>query len=302
MLAETTDYGRSWHAVRAPHLTVSGGPQSGAEGVSFVNSSVGYLYGRALWVTTDGGARWTRRTPPDPVAQVVAADGTTWAVTDSCRGNEGCPGEHETLYRLGRAGRHWHLIRSARHLDYSARIQTVQGGDVLVSDGGSGLHETVLLHHPGRGWSRHRVPCGYSFVAALITSSSIAVVCGSLPGAGEQPTQAWISTDGGHAWHRRGNPGEAGYITDLAVRYPATWVLVRDRGDVEVSTDSGQHWHIGIPVDPNVRATDGQGWLTVGFTTPTNAIATTADEASSYIATSHDGGRNWRLGKAVLTR
>lgn len=301
VLARTTDYGRSWHRVHAPRLSVSDAPQSGIVGVSYLTRRVGYLYGRSLWVTTDGGHHWTRRTPPDPINQIVAANGTAWVVTDSCRG-AGCRREQDALYRLRSGGRGWRPIRPAQHLDYSASIQSVQNGYVLINDGGQGRRLSMRLHRPGHGWTRHRVPCSFSFVAALIARSSVALVCGSEPGTGYQPTQAWISTDGGLRWQRRGDPGEIGYITSLAVDSPSTWVLVRDRGNIQVSTDSGQHWHYALPGESNARATGGNGWLTVGFTTPTEAIATTAEQDNGdYIATSRNGGRKWQLKKTLLT-
>jgi hypothetical protein len=46
--------------------------------------------------------------------------------------------------------------------------------------------------------------------------------------------------------------------------------------------------------------TEGQGWLWVGFTTPYQAIAITADEQAPYVATSVDGGQQWQLHKVSL--
>jgi hypothetical protein len=299
MLARTTDYGATWERVATPSLVYSDTAQSGIIGVTFVNSRVGYLYGRALWATHDGGKHWSRRQIPDPIDNVAAGGGVAWALVDHCRSPNGCLPEHQTLVRLADDGAR--LAPSGLHhkLGYLSDIDDVQGGDVIVTSDKTTLRNPLWLHRPGDGWVLRRTPCRYAAAAALLTSRTIALVCGGLPGAGSQLTAAWRSDDAGRHWVRVGNPGGSGYMSSLAVSYPDTWMLSRVRGGIETSFDGGRHWSYPA-FDPERDLTEGQGWLWVGFTTPYQAVAVTADDQAPYAATSVDGGQQWQLHKVSL--
>ena len=59
-LLRTDDRGASWRPVQIPALTVGDSPAADLQGVRFADNTDGYLYGRYLWSTHDGGGHWTR--------------------------------------------------------------------------------------------------------------------------------------------------------------------------------------------------------------------------------------------------
>ena len=64
----------------------------GVTEVRFTDSSHGWVFGPALWSTSDGGATWTKEAPPGgPQVLALAADADAiYAVVSPCRVGQIC--------------------------------------------------------------------------------------------------------------------------------------------------------------------------------------------------------------------
>src|ERR1700683_2039166 len=91
LLEKTVNGGRTWTKVSVPAVqlvpTYSGSPLSAVSTVRFASPADGWLFGPALWATTDGGARWHRVSLPGTVVAMAASAGVAFAVTAPVNGS-----------------------------------------------------------------------------------------------------------------------------------------------------------------------------------------------------------------------
>jgi hypothetical protein len=114
-----------------PGLSISGGTE--VSQIRFVTTSVGYLFGAALYQTEDGGRTW-RRVPSPPVEALEASAGTVIRVVYD---HGGCPGPcTQTVQETTAGSGAWHTLP---HI----RSPNAYGGLSAQSDG----VETPLVGH-----------------------------------------------------------------------------------------------------------------------------------------------------------
>ena len=140
-LAQTSDGGAHWQALPSPpaHLqdgTVDCSKLACVGQVRFASPTVGYLYGPALLMTTDGGRSW--QVQPDPqVETLTLADGDVYRVAYD---HGGCPGPCQpSLQEAAIGSTAWHTLIG--QLTSPARNDTAQivasGSTLLVAMYGS---------------------------------------------------------------------------------------------------------------------------------------------------------------------
>ncbi len=60
-------------------------------GIRFADPVSGFVFGNGLWVTTDGGERWTAvASPGGSIVDLEVIDGQLLALTDPCSAQSGC--------------------------------------------------------------------------------------------------------------------------------------------------------------------------------------------------------------------
>jgi photosystem II stability/assembly factor-like uncharacterized protein len=257
-VADTDNGGQAWRATGAPPVTESHDPNGPVEKVFGVSGTVAYLYGSTMWVTVDGGQRWTRCGPPR-VRQVARAGRYVYAVTDGSRG-ERTP----IVWRSTIGSRRWVPLRAPLRSDIeiAASGPTAIDLDIGAVTSGYGRVGSVWVSHDnGDAWSQERVPCRHRDGGA----TSLAIARGA-PRTwyldcydNEQAQQAitgtqhhlFVSSDAGQSWHRVTDPDDSGYPVQLAAESAGYVVLTVTSGGGEalrVSADGGKRWRTGLVV------------------------------------------------------
>jgi len=168
-LARTSDAGRHWQVLPNPPATIQGGAVDCSDHVcvgqiSFATPEIGYLYGPALLMTTDGGLTW--RAQPGPQTETLTiASGEVYRVTYT---STGCPGPCQPALQVGTVGSpSWRtVLRQLSEPGRSASAQIVaSGADLLVAMYGSlagpvPAQAVVYRSTDGGGtWRRVTDPC-----------------------------------------------------------------------------------------------------------------------------------------------
>jgi photosystem II stability/assembly factor-like uncharacterized protein len=313
-LARTTDGGASWRALPDPpanagteFLGCLGGPVC-VSGVRFANPEVGYLYGPALLITTDGGQSWQ----PQPGSQTEAltvADGNVYRVAFD---HTGCPGPCDpSLQEAAIGSTTWHTLNAG--LAYPGRsgsAEIVDSGSTLLvafyGDRAGPVSAQATLYRSadaGESWHELTDPCAGrgdpSKEEDLIDLAG--APGGFFAGLCVPRTQGSdfvvVSTDGGVSWQTAGATVPVPGPAVLAAASPATLALSTFLGggagrystQLLESTDGGRHWAtVATDTQPLIEGVQPPAWL--GFETP--QVGHWIGDPHSIWATS-DGGRQW---------
>lgn len=302
VLSRTDNYGKTWSKVSTPGIdfTTQGSDNNFeyANGVRFVNAHLGFLFGSALYVTTDGGSAWAKVSSPGTVYDIEAGGGKVYALINNCGISVSCG--TASLYQISNNGLLIQRVSSSPIFSWQAQL-LVSGSSAFIltppTTAGSGPYKLWKLQ--ASGFSKtFDTPCEFSgsLSAAMAAWSDVglALVCGSPPGAGEQIKTAYSSSDAGKTWSKGKLVGRlSGYITSLAAANANTWILGEGRGDLLVTHDGGQTWS-DLPITGSDGG-PGQGWGFVGFTNAHEAVAVPWTVNGSYLAFTNDGARNWTI-------
>jgi photosystem II stability/assembly factor-like uncharacterized protein len=318
-LARTSDAGRHWQVLPDPPARIQDGTsdcstQACVSQVSFASSAIGYLYGPALLMSTDGGLSWHARPGPQTETLTIAG-GLVFRVTYT---SSGCPGPCQPSLQEAPAGSaSWRTLigqLAEPGRSNSAQIAT-SGPDVLVAMYGSlagpvPAQAVVYRSADGGGtWRQVADPCdglgssGPSQEEDLIGLAAapggfFAGVC-----APHSITSTFVitSADAGATWRPTGAPPPGQLLGLVAAASPATIAVGSgaiggngsDTARLLVTTDEGRHWV--------TAATDTQN-LTTGNLTTGTAPAWLSFEtplAGQWLGDPHgvwtttDGGLHW---------
>ena len=312
-VVRTTDGGRTWTGIPAPHEQVAAG--SGAIGTGtglsvlrFADHRNGYAFGDHLWATTDGGAHWTRQHLPGPgsIAALATADGTVYVLLVPAGAKAG----HAVLYRTRAGARQWEVALSlslARGagpgLGLVARAREVV---LMVPGAYPGPGTLYRSADDGTHWGHAAAPCRQHYAPSGIDvapdSSRVVLTCTG-DGASEHVTKhVYVSTDAGHRFTRTAaGPPRPGDGADVAVPASGSIVVGSVSGAALLygSFDGGAHWSTvfrstGFRVDSG-----GQSMHDLGFSSPrlgaliVGIAAKTPDRHSSQLYLSRDGAHHW---------
>jgi photosystem II stability/assembly factor-like uncharacterized protein len=255
--------------------------------LSFVSPRVGFIATRHLWVTTDGGRRWTRQAAPGRVADVEAADDKVWMLVHTCRHCHGVALYAEPL-TVGRL----HKVRGAPAFHHGD-VGFVHGADneLYLQTAPDQRRGIIWRSYSGTTWTRQHSPCKTGGALAAWSPAGLGAVCNViLAGAGEQTKRAFVSFDGAHTWTRQGAPSTGGYIQDLATGSSRDWVLDDERTGFNLTRDGGKHWTF-----PVLHADLGDGVFGAKFTSASHVVGLPSSFPERDFLYSDDGGQVWSV-------
>ena len=287
-LLRTTD-GATWKSHPNTPFNVPGVNGCAAPCVQhlrFANDDTGYAFGpSAFFMTTDGGANWTRQA--GGAVGLETADGDVVRVVSS---GSGCPGPCGLAVETSDIGStHWakrNLGRAAQAAADSASLVR-SGSDVylLVSGGERAARPATVLYRSaddGASWRHTANPCA----TAGAVRDTIAVAAGSDGRVGvlcrvAQTAEAVLGTssDAGVTFTARAAaPQRAGL---LAVG--GTGVYLQALDTLSRTGNSGTTWTTATRIEP--------GFVWLGF--ESDDVARLVADGGRVIWTTRDGGLHW---------
>ena len=307
----------SWQALRDPpvHIPYGTADCPAAACVShlrFATPAVGYLFGPALYQTSDGGRTW-QRVPSRPVESLEPSAGTVVRVVYD---HGGCPGPCDRVVQETSAGSGaWHtLLRlPADSAAFSVAGQLVRQGAVAMyltlyghMAGGAGSAHALILSSADAGltWQQDPDPCGGTGASehdaidmAAAPGGFAAVLC--VPRFSTGSTFVVTSADHGASWGSpRPVPGGARHgLTLITTAGPANLMLgtAVDSGQgllpfrLVTSMDGGLHWSTEVTGTTQINPeTPGASFLGFEDATVGRWISGPHD-----IWTTHDAGQHW---------
>jgi hypothetical protein len=228
--------------------------------IRFVTPRIGYLFGPALFMTTNGGRAWTH-VPGLPVESLAFSGSGVFRLVYQ---HTGCPGPcRPVLQRSKPGGRVWTTLGRWRNWSRGFGDQVLAGGANLytvfyghIAGGAGSAHATIEVSHDrGRTWKVRGDPCGYAGAheedafAVAAAGRSVGILC--------------ISRD---------------------VRGPDFTALSRNAGR---RFTSGAPLHM---IAPEQIAVDGGSGIAVG-----NGGVTGGGRFNYELALSGNGGKTWRI-------
>jgi photosystem II stability/assembly factor-like uncharacterized protein len=271
-LAHTTDGGQTWMRLPNPPGTIQSGclPGDCVSHVRFATSTVGYLFGPAFYVTTDGGLNWRSTSLNLPVESVEPGAGSVLRIVDN---SVGCPGPCDRTVEAAAIGsNNWRPLLSIPFARADSRQETAelirQGSRVIYvpiygsPSAGGGSQQAILFRSTdaGRTWEHLGDPCGGSgptlkdavgFAAA--PGAFLAALCNRRDG--ESPAFVTTSNDQGSSWSQlHVLPGLAQEIAAASASHViASTGSVFGSGPtsftVWASTNGGRDWRTAV-TDP----------------------------------------------------
>lgn len=306
VVARTTNAGTSWTALPpTPAFCTDATCPAGVSGIAFASSMVGYLYGPAMFMTTDGGERWQELAGPR-VESLAVGVGKGFRITYA---HGGCPGPCNPVLQAAPLGSTaWHTVLS--DLGYGAGdYLVVSGPDVyVVTHGnlasGAGTQRSTISRSIDGGATFETLadPCAGRLPTPHVLSALAAAPGGVLEGictqrAGTGGQYLVSSSDAGATWQLQPLPsGATRYFGEIATASASTIAVATGAAGgsgtatatLLVTTDGGKSWATAatntVPLEETVAVAQ------LGFGTPQLGWWA-ADPHTVFITT--DGGTRW---------
>ncbi len=290
-LARTVDGGRTWQPMPAPPGVVQGTTTNCDQAacvshIRFASTSIGYLFGPALFVTRDGGRHWART----PGLLVEALEPGVGQVLRVAYTHSGCPGPcWRVIQEAAPGSSSWHTVLALDHTAAATQpgpAQIVRAGGAiyvpvygnLASGAGDQRAFTFRSLDGGLRWTQVADPCGRSAKTANVAlglavtrGGFVAVLCS--PRSSTGAAFVVTSPDNAHFWGpARPIPGsvlDAGLIAatgscHLAVASPPVSGNGPFTYRLLTSSDGGRHWKISV-ADPEQIVSGDPGSAYLGF-------------------------------------
>jgi photosystem II stability/assembly factor-like uncharacterized protein len=314
-LASTTDGGKTWHPLPNPPASIQNGTVN-CDAVAcivhvrFATTTVGYLYGPALLVTSDGGRSWQREQSL-PVEALEPTHGRVYRIVYD---HTGCPGPCDrTLETAPDGSTTWRKVMTIPVTITSnpSAALVLQGSQTIYIPiygnlaAGAGTQQAIIFRSldAGRTWRQLSDPCGGSgttvndavgFTAAA--PSFAATLCSPRSGPNDGSGEFIVTSDNaGTSW---GPPHPAPGLPEvIAAASPTHLALatgpITGSGSVTytlyVSTDGGSNWTLAVS-DPEVLDPAGPGSAYLGFE---DSLFGRWVGFEGAIWTTEDGGTHW---------
>ncbi|HET9081078.1 MAG TPA: hypothetical protein VFO01_11280 [Trebonia sp.] len=296
-IVRTLDRGATWTGLPAPAVPL-GDPYTAMTpavwGIRFANPERGFVFGNELWMTTDGGKRWSAIAGPGgSLADLEVIDGQVLALSYVCSPQSGCP-QLGTLYRRALSGGPWSAVTRVS----GARVIATQARVAAVLDNG----KVVVTGDGGLAFAEHAIPCDTQTTAASAVAvtgpGSLALLCAGGAAMGSVQKTVYVSYNLGVTWSKAGSPPFGGDPWEISAGVPAqlTVAAVSGASWLYYSADGGSHWSVAYKA-----INGGAGFNDLGFTTTADGVAVSGpvyQDGDSYgqpgqLLLTSDGGASW---------
>jgi hypothetical protein len=277
----------------------------------FVNRHDGYLYGPALFTTTDGGRTWRRQAGKQTEALATVAPGVVWRLAYD---HDGCPGPCDVILQQQRAGStSWVTVRAPfddKITGVTPQIVSTATTRVLIVFYGnlaSGFPSSATFYitaDRGRSWTTRIDPCGggtgrASYEATDTSAIGDGVVVVECLSKQNSETKAFVlvSRDDGHAFGpRRPMPDPNAFMIAAATASTIVAATENVGGSgsftytLELSSDGGVHWRTVLRERETLTTMQGGSYLAF--------LSSTVGHWIGYpdkLWTTTDAGRQWRI-------
>jgi photosystem II stability/assembly factor-like uncharacterized protein len=283
ILLHSTDTGTSWQPVGPfqglPEDLVAG------SGARLWTIDAGGLHG-----SLNGGKTWQRWTLPRSsddwrIPQPSAAGDTVWVAKGA-----------QVLVESGAKP----PVKAAKLPTSAGRVTGITAVDhdrAVVQTTNDSTLKAAWFATTDRGahWTAFADPCAGTRFAASAWSTLAAApgalwaACAGSPGAGQQPKELVVSTDGGHTWQHRGPLESSGYGTKISpISATVAW-RSGDRADIFRTVDGTQWTDVAKAGDNNP---DVRSFAAVNATTAVYVSRAGSGPALLTYVT-RDGGKTW---------
>ena len=261
-LEKTVNGGKKWTSLPAPAVslvpTYTPSPASAVSAVRFENARDGWLFGPALWATTDGGKKWHRMSLPGDVIALAASDGVAFAASEPVNGGL----NQARLYESQVGTTKWTVVRGIT----PQNALTVFGHSVWagIASGADGNLWTST--DSGRHWSMLSFRCPSNTISASAVAAAspanVAIGCSDQgdPQPGQSIKKVFASADGGRTFHLVGSPPRAGQIGTLAMPqgHPRVITMSAASGATYLyrSVNGGKTWSGTVYLDGGLDVRD----------------------------------------------
>jgi photosystem II stability/assembly factor-like uncharacterized protein len=276
-LARTSDAGSHWAVVGSlPYPSFTQGWPFSSPTLDFVSNAVGYVsspQGGSIFVTVNGGSKWSKVTTPGIWPTFAVSSPTVLAVSDICKGALPAYGPLQcpsvlSLYRIGQTKPASTFSIPAVGVGKwraAVALAAFWPTTAVVLEGGtegtlSSLQETT---NAGRTWHSLSDPCEHLTIQQLLTPSTNHWLLSCFLGGGmmQGANKLWSSNDGGRSWTLEAYSGEQQYyVGNIADTWNTLAVSGNGQilfsaiggaaGGIETSTDGGHHWTLA-PIHAN---------------------------------------------------
>ncbi len=303
---QTTDGGQHFTTDTTPPAIVGQAPIKGASGattisqIRFGDAKDGWVFGSALFSTTDAGASWTAVNGiAGGVVDLVAANNTAWAIVQTASSSGASPSAVSDQYALystsyGKGAQSWSPVALPVSLGPTTPSIVDQDGTVTLMASGpsrAGNKVHVLIGTAGKPFTDHVGPCEQDLGGTM--SNSKKAIWAECPTG----TQAglYISTNAGATWtaNAANNAAKIQVISGAALgAIDETTAVVFDAANQRLSKIAGPS---GVPGGVPTSATSISDVTFLGFTTPAVGFAITVGEdgTTTQLLRTMDGGATW---------
>ena len=254
-LLRTTNGGRNFIGIGAPHATLSTGPQTpGYSQIRFADTKNGFAYGPDLYATHDGGSTWHQVDIGGTVTDLAISAGEVYATVEPIGGGSG------RLTQSPVAHDGWTTVSAAGVVSGGL---WVQGSDVIVQSGvGTGIGGNVLVSTDGgQSFTAHPAPSpGLPCQFAAPTPAVVWARCATGTESG-----VWRSTDLGAHFAPANPASRPGQPNSAVFAAASADTAVYGYQQLYRTSDAGATWS---PVGPAGIAQ----WAYLGFTDSTHGV------------------------------
>jgi hypothetical protein len=268
-LVRTKDAGNHWVVMGAlPYPSSTNGWPFFPPTLNFVSDAVGYVsspQGGSIFVTVNGGSKWSKVTTPGIWPTFAVSGSSVLVASDICKGALPAYGPLQcpsvlSLYRVGQTKPASTFSIPAVGVGKwraAVALAAVWPTTAVVLEGGtegslSSLQETT---NAGRTWQTLSDPCEHLMVQQLLTPSANHWLLSCFMGGGmmQGANKLWSSNNAGRSWTLKAYSGEQQYFVG---NIADTWNTLAISGNgqilfsavggagggIQTSINGGRHW------------------------------------------------------------